>query len=120
MRSGLQRPCARPSITRFVMVEGDVMQERHDDEKAVVSIETLNEEPDAAFFSQRVHPFNLFNDRLYRIEIYQAPQNVYLFADIHHIIYDGLSSDVFMQSVMEAYEGKPLQPEKVTAYDLRT
>ena len=94
MRSGLQRPCARPSI-----------------------IETLNEEPDAAFFSQRVHPFNLFNDRLYRIEIYQAPQNVYLFADIHHIIYDGLSSDVFMQSVMEAYEGKPLQPEKVTAYD---
>ena len=78
--------------TRFVMVEGDVMQERHDDEKAVVSIETLNEEPDAAFFSQRVHPFNLFNDRLYRIEIYQAPQNVYLFADIHHIIYDGLSS----------------------------
>ena len=83
----------------------------------MVSIETLNEEPDTAFFGQRMRPFNLFNDRLYRIEIYQAPQNVYLFADIHHIIYDGLSSDVFLQSVMDAYEGKPLQPEKVTAYD---
>ena len=103
--------------TRLVVAEDDVMQECHDDEEAVVSIETLNEEPDTAFFGQRMRPFNLFNDRLYRIEIYQAPQNVYLFADIHHIIYDGLSSDVFMQSVMEAYEGKPLQPEKVTAYD---
>ena len=76
--------------TRLVVAEDDVMQECHDDEEAVVSIETLNEEPDTAFFGQRMRPFNLFNDRLYRIEIYQAPQNVYLFADIHHIIYDRL------------------------------
>ena len=58
--------------TRLVVAEDDVMQECHDDEEAVVSIETLNEEPDTAFFGQRMRPFNLFNDRLYRIEIYQA------------------------------------------------
>ena len=103
--------------TRLVVAEGDVMQERHDDEEAVVSIQTIQEEPDMAFFSQRMRPFDLFKDRLYRIEIYQAPKNVYLFADIHHIIYDGLSSDVFLQSVLAAYDGKPLQPEAVTAYD---
>ena len=103
--------------TRLVVAEGDVMQERHDDEEVVISIQTLQEEPDMEFFGQRVHPFDLFNDRLYRIEIYQAPQNVYLFADIHHIVYDGLSSDVFMQSVLAAYDGKPLQPETITAYD---
>ena len=103
--------------TRLVVAEGDVMQERHDNEQPVVSIQTLQDEPDMAFFSQRMRPFDLFNDRLYRIEIYQAPQHVYLFADIHHIIYDGLSSDVFLQSVLTAYDGKPLQPETVTAYD---
>ena len=103
--------------TRLVVAEGDVMQERHDNEQPAVSIQTLQEDPDMAFFSHRMRPFDLFNDRLYRIEIYQAPQHVYLFADIHHIIYDGLSSDVFLQSVLTAYDGKPLQPETVTAYD---
>ena len=103
--------------TRLTIAKGDVMQERHDEEEAVVSIHTLDKEPDMPFFSKRMQPFDLFNDRLYRIEIYQTPTSVYLFADIHHIIYDGLSSDVFLQSVLAAYDGKPLQPEEVTAYD---
>ncbi len=103
--------------TRLVVAEGDVMQERHDDEPPVVSIETLTVEPDTAFFARRMRPFDLFNERLYRIEIYKAPKSIYLFADIHHIIYDGLSSDIFRQSILDAYDGKKLKPEAVMAYD---
>ena len=59
--------------TRLVVAEDDVMQECHDDEEAVVSIETLNEEPDTAFFGQRMRPFNAYDFALYEQAMKQTP-----------------------------------------------
>ncbi|MBR3459041.1 MAG: AMP-binding protein, partial [Selenomonadaceae bacterium] len=56
--------------TRFVYADGDVMQKPMDEEEPEVLLRSLDREPDATFFQSRILPFDLFSDRLYRLEIY--------------------------------------------------
>jgi len=77
----------------------------------------MNMEPTTEFLQSRVLPFDLFNDCLYRIEIYQTPTAVYLFMDIHHIVFDGVSMGVFINDLKQALQGAPLEPEAYTAQD---
>jgi amino acid adenylation domain-containing protein len=97
--------------------DGEVVQQRHDNEETTVTLTTIKQEPDNAYFQQKVKPFDLFADRLYRLEVIQSPDHVYLFMDIHHIVFDGLSAGVFLDDVKRAYEGKALQPESYSAFD---
>ena len=97
--------------------DGEVVQQRHDDEETVVTLTTVDQEPDNTYFQQKVLPFDLFTDRLYRIEVIQSPSHVYLFMDIHHIVFDGLSAGVLLDDVKLAYDGEVLQPEGYTAFD---
>lgn len=109
---------AHPSLkANLEMREGDVMQRRQDDNPVTVSVTTLDFEPSKEFFQNRVRPFDLFNDNLYRLEIYQTPQTVYLFKDIHHIIFDGASNFLFMSEVRKACEGQELKSETFTLFD---
>jgi amino acid adenylation domain-containing protein len=103
--------------TRFVRRDGDVMQMRRDGEPAMVSVTTLDSEPDTTFFQERVRPFNPFEDDLYRLEIYRWGEEVYLFKDFHHLVDDGLSEGVFFEDVMKAFTGETLVDESYTAYD---
>lgn len=102
---------------RLARQEGEVVQQRHDEEEAVVTQTTIEQEPDNSWFQQKVQPFDLFNDRLYRIEVIRTPAHVYLFCDIHHIVFDGLSSSVLLGDMQCAYNGETLQPESYTAFD---
>ena len=103
--------------TRFVKERGDVCQQRRDDAPVNVTLTTLDEEPSKEFFRTRLRPFNLFTDDLYRFEIYQTPSTVWLFMDIHHIIYDGASSLILMNDLERAYEGEELLRETYTAFE---
>lgn len=94
-----------------------VMQHRRDDAETVVEVKTLKVEPDKGFFQAMVQPFDLFNDNLYRIVVCQTPTAVYLFRDIHHIIFDGASMGIFSSQLQDAYEGNAIQKETYTAYD---
>ncbi len=49
-----------------------------------------------------VRPFNLFAAPLYRMAVIETKEALYLCFDIHHIIYDGESSAIFMESVSRA------------------
>ncbi len=103
--------------TRFVMRDGDVMQQRRDDEPVKVTVTTLDKEPDTAFFQARVRPFNPFNDDLYRLEVYVWNDEVYLFKDFHHLVDDGLSETVFFQDFVKAFSGQELIEESFSAFD---
>ena len=103
--------------TRLAYHDGDIVQQRRYDAEAEVLLRDLDNEPDRAFFQQRVRPFNLFDDNLYRIEVYRWQDSVYLFRDFHHIINDGLSDAAFYRDVLTAYSGGEVQPEAVTAFD---
>lgn len=103
--------------TRLAFHDGDVMQQRYDDALAEVTVIQLEHKPDQSFFQSRVRPFNLFDDNLYRLEVYQCNDAVYLFKDFHHIICDGLSVSIFFQDLMSVYNGGAVEKERVTAFD---
>ena len=103
--------------TRFVQHQGDVMQIRRDKEPVKILMETLSKQPDTAFFQNRVRPFDLYRDILYRLEVYTYEDKVYLFMDIHHSIYDGASSLFLLSDIQKAYEGGEVETETYTAFD---
>lgn len=103
--------------TRFAVREGDVVQLRMDDDEAKVSLTKLDNVPDKAFFQQRLRPFNLLGDQLYRLEVFEAPDATYLFKDLHHSICDGLSDIIFMNDLKTVLSGGNISIEDYTAFD---
>ena len=109
---------AHPYIkTHFIQKDGDVMQLQLDGDEPVVTVETIDFEPDHEFFQKRVRPFDLFRDRLYRFEIYQTPTQVYLFQDAHHSVFDGISGLVIMNDIQRVLNGETLSVETFSAFD---
>ena len=103
--------------TRLVNTDEDIMQQPHADESVDIEITALTECPDAEFFQKLIVPFDIMNDKLYRFRIFTFEQQVFLFSDIHHIIYDGLSTAVFLEDLYSVCKGDDRPAETVTAYD---
>ena len=103
--------------TRLENRDGSVVQLRRDDAPVQVSVAAVDSEPDRDFFQQRVRPFNLFTDDLYRLEIYSYGGRTWLFKDFHHIVTDGLSDAIFFRDLMAALHGTQPKKETVTAFD---
>lgn len=86
------------------------------DESAVVETKEMS---DGEFNKyDYIRPFNLLGERLYRCCIFSLDSSVVLFFDIHHIIFDGYSSQVFMADIDKAYKGEELEPELFTGNDV--
>ena len=64
-----------------------------------------------------VRPFVLFDSHLYRFEILKVQKEYYLFFDFHHIIADGNSMKLFIDSLQDLYDGKDIPNEKQTAFE---
>ena len=103
--------------SRFDILDGDIVQVSHDEESVEVRITKLSQTPDMNFFRSRVYPFDLFRDRLYRLEVYTCGDTCWLFMDIHHTVFDGLSDGVLLSDVRAALKGESLLKKTVTAYD---
>jgi len=102
---------------RLVMKDGDVVFERHDDQAVAIVRTVADAVPTVIDFQQRVQPFMLLNHPLFRLEVISTPADVYLFFDVHHIIFDGLSNSLFMNDLKRAYDGQALEAEAYQAYD---
>lgn len=109
---------AHPYLKSKLMEEkGEVVLQRNDSDPVEIKVSELNEEPDSAYFQKRVLPFHLLGDQLYRLEVLKTPHKTYLFIDVHHIIFDGLSIEVFMKDLRHAYDGHTLSTESILAFD---
>ncbi len=64
------------------------------------------------------HPYDLFNDRLFRLEIYRTPNGNYLYTNFSHLISDGWSYHVFFDELSRAYNNEHLQGEGTAILDL--
>ncbi|MGN1349932.1 MAG: amino acid adenylation domain-containing protein, partial [Anaerovoracaceae bacterium] len=107
-----------PSMkTRLAHWNGEVVQENRSSDPVIASVFRTEQEPDSAYFQSRVLPFDLFAQPLYRMEITESPQAVYLFMDCHHIIFDGLSRDIFLEDLADALEGILPEEEQLCAFD---
>ena len=103
--------------SKFVSIDGKIVLQRQDEESVEIFVSEVGTEPDDAYFHQRILPFNLLGGQLYHIEVVKTPTCVYVLFDVHHIIFDGLSVDVFMNDLKCAYDGTPLSGETVQAFD---
>jgi amino acid adenylation domain-containing protein len=103
--------------SKLIEVDGEVVLQRNDEDTVEVTVSELSEEPDKTYFQKRVLPFHLLDDQLFRLEVLKTPYKTYLFFDVHHIIFDGLSGKVFLNDLKRAYEGDTLKKESYQAYD---
>ncbi|MBP3793959.1 MAG: amino acid adenylation domain-containing protein [Ruminococcus sp.] len=65
-----------------------------------------------------VKPFDLENGPLFRFAVYETPQGVVFFSDIHHLITDGTSEALFVKNLALIYGGKAPQKEIVNSFML--
>ncbi len=103
--------------SKLIEVDGEVVLQRNDQDPVEVKVSELNEEPENSYFQKRVLPFHLLGDQLYRLEVIKTPHKTYLFFDVHHIIFDGLSIEVFMRDLRRAYDRYTLSTESIQTFD---
>jgi len=83
------------------------------------SVECLTVEPDRfeEYKSQFKQPFNLSEGPLCRIAVVRSGENLFLFTDFHHLVFDGRSYDIFITQLTDALGGKSPVPENYTYFD---
>ena len=90
---------------------GEIFQKRNDDYPVDVSVvEGMDQ-------SALVRPFSLYNEPLYRFEIYCTPQANYFFMDVHHIAADGTSLAILLEDINRAYAGQTLEKERYSGFE---
>ena len=88
-------------------IDEQMMNEAHID----VPEKELEEAQMDAFKHEFVQPFNLQKDLLFRFFIVRTEKNLYLLSDIHHLVCDGASYDLFIHEICDLLEGKEIEPE---------
>ena len=83
-------------------------------EELSVTISESRGEPD---LNALIRPFSDPEDELYRFQIIQGKEQAWLFSDIHHILFDGHSEDVFLSELNRAYHGLSPVGETLSAAD---
>ncbi|MBR3725987.1 MAG: AMP-binding protein, partial [Prevotella sp.] len=78
---------------------------------------TMSEDELAHYKHEFAQPFNLRQGPLYRFEIINTDKHVHLLMDIHHLIIDGGSLNVFIQQLCDLMDGKEIEAEEVTYAD---
>ena len=113
-----QAVAAHPTLfTRIELSEqGDPLQTIDDTETFSLDVEqTTDIEAEKAIFIQ---PFDLYNDRLFRIRLLRDDAHIYLLLDMHHIIADGGSWRVLLADIEKAYNNIPVEKEGLTQADV--
>ena len=48
---------------------------------------------------------------MHYLKLFETESSVYLFFDVHHIVFDGTSLDILIKNVINAYLGVPLETD---------
>ena len=84
-------------------------------EKAEIEVPVI--ELDKIDEKKLVRPFDLFDHHLYRFEILKVKKEYYLFFDLHHIIADGSSMSIVIDSLQDLYDGKDIKKEEQSSFE---
>lgn len=109
---------AHPYIfCRFVAdSDNDILQEPIPGFTLDIPISEMSAEAFEAYKTAFVRPFDLAKGPCLRCEIVQTDE-LYLLMDIHHLISDGVSMDLFFKQLCQALDGKEPEPERYSYYD---
>ena len=111
----MQAIAAHPYIYCRIRINQEGAPEQYIDESEPIEIGIDAIDDIEAIRQQLVQPFDLIGGRLSYIRILKAPDAVYLFIQIHHIVCDGTGMTVFYQDIERAYRGEPVEDEGMNA-----
>ena len=101
----------------FDSQEGEIIQIVDVNQPVVIEQSQIGEAEIKKYMVEFVKPFNLRQGPLYRMEIVTTEENVYLLADVHHLIFDGASFDLFLDQLCDLMNGRKIEPESFTYAD---
>ncbi|MBP9988346.1 MAG: amino acid adenylation domain-containing protein, partial [Ruminococcus sp.] len=86
-------------------------------EKEITFTEKTNDDIDDEI-KNFIRPFDFENDALFRFELLHCKGRLIFLYDIHHIITDGTSFDIFINEIADVYAGKEIEKEELTIFDI--
>lgn len=102
--------------TRMAMKNGQLVQIRTKEDPEVEFL-SMSEEECQSYLEQFVRPFSATRDRLYRFSVVKTDEKTYLVQDIHHLVFDGISSAILIGEIGKAYRGEEIEPEDYDYFD---
>ena len=94
---------------------GKTYLKRQDNEP--VSVEVYESLATDEIKNSFARPFDLFKGPLYRFEIYSNPDKTILLMDVHHILFDGTSVNLFINELLDEYDGNNDVSEVSSGFD---
>lgn len=91
--------------------DGDLVQQYDSQIPVTVAVEKISAVEFEKIKDSLVQPFRMVKSPLYRCRLFETEDAAYLFFDVHHIIFDGTSFKVFINSVINAYMGVALEKD---------
>ena len=104
----------------FTTKDSEIIQTLEDSVPVEVPVTEMTEDELTVYKNEFVRPFNLQKAPLYRFEVVKTESTVHLLMDIHHLVFDGGSADLFIRELNDVLEGKDLGKETYTYLDFVT
>ena len=104
-----------PQLTIHFGSEGsETVQIVEPEQRVEITISNLSEAELERYKHEFVRPFNLNRGPLYHFEIVTTEQQVYLLMDVHHLVFDGASFDLFLNQLCASLNGEALDTEDLS------
>jgi amino acid adenylation domain-containing protein/thioester reductase-like protein len=95
--------------TSFEVIDGEPVQVIHSAVKLKKIFQDASDGMSDTYIKELVKPFDLSRAPLLRVKLFKSGDNEHiLFVNFHHIIFDGMSFEIFMRELFEIYEGRAL------------
>ena len=109
---------AHPELRVYFTTKGDtIVQTLADSVPVAVPVTAMSDEALAHYKSEFVRPFNLQRPPLYRFEVVTTESGVHLLMDVHHLVFDGGSADLFIRQIGSVLDGSAVEKEGYTYFN---
>ncbi len=109
---------SHPELGVHFTTEGDkIMQTIEDSVPVNIPVTHMSDKELATYKNEFVKPFNLQKAPLYRFEVVTTQDGVHLLFDVHHLLFDGGSADLFIKQINSVLEGNSVEKEEYTYLD---
>jgi len=108
----------QPVLQSVIRIDPDVSFVQHFDPslEPELTIESITERELNEIKDDLIQPFVMVNRLIYRIRIFETEKHICVFIDLHHLFNDGVSMNILIRNLSEAYNGRPLQPDRAYLY----
>ena len=109
---------AHPELNVHFATKGDqIVQTTEGCMPIEIPVSEKTDDELAAYKQEFVRPFNLHKPPLCRFEVVKTESGVHLLMDVHHLVFDGGSADLFIRQIGLVLDGSPIEKENYTYLD---